>query len=59
VVMLTLYGASLYGGTLIAPIICVWSDRIGHRNMLTGMRLAYGVVAAILTVLAFTNTLRP
>ena len=59
VVMLTLYGASLYGGTLIAPIIGVWSDRIGHRNMLTGMRLAYGVVAAILTVLAFTNTLRP
>jgi MFS family permease len=57
VVMLTLYGASLYGGTLIAPIVGVWSDRIGHRYMLAGMRAAYAVVAAILTVLAFTGTL--
>jgi MFS family permease len=59
VVMLTLYGASLYGGTLIAPIVGVWSDRVGHRNMLSAMRAAYAVVAAILTVMAFTNTLRP
>lgn len=59
VVMLTLFGASLYGGTLIAPIMGVWSDRIGHRNMLTAMRLAYALVAAILTALAFTDTLRP
>jgi MFS family permease len=59
VVMLTLFGASLYGGTLIAPIVGVWSDRVGHRNMLTGMRAAYALVAAILTVLAFTGTLRP
>jgi MFS family permease len=34
VVMLTIFGALLYGGTLIAPIVGVWSDRIGHRNML-------------------------
>ena len=36
VVMLTVFGALLYGGTLIAPIVGVWSDRIGHRNMLIG-----------------------
>ena len=36
VVMLTVFGALLYGGTLIAPIVGVWSDRIGHRNMLSG-----------------------
>src|SRR5690242_17605747 len=59
VVMLTLYGASLYGGTLIAPLVGVWSDRVGHRNMLSAMRAAYAVVAAIFTVMAFTNTLRP
>ena len=29
VVMLTVFGALLYGGTLIAPIVGVWSDR--HR----------------------------
>ena len=59
VVWLTLYGASLYGGTLIAPLVGVWSDRIGHRNMLTGMRAAYALVAAVLMVLAFTGALRP
>jgi MFS family permease len=59
VVMLTLFGALLYGGTLIAPIIGVWSDRIGHRNMLTGMRAVYALVAATLMTLAFTGTLRP
>src|ERR1041384_1602260 len=48
VLMLTLYGALLYTGTLIAPIMGVWSDRVGHRNMLTGMRTIYGVVAAMM-----------
>src|SRR3954471_10225192 len=59
VVMLTIFGALLYGGTLIAPIVGVWSDRIGHRNMLTGMRAIYALVAATLTTLAFTGTLHP
>ena len=59
VVMLTVFGASLYGGTLIAPIFGVWSDRLGHRNMLTGMRTAYAVVAIMLMTLAFTGTLKP
>jgi MFS family permease len=59
VVMLTIFGALLYGGTLIAPIVGVWSDRIGHRNMLSGMRAIYAVVAATLTTLAFTGALNP
>ena len=59
VLMLTLYGALLYGGTLIAPMVGVWSDRIGHRNMLSAMRAVYALVAATLMVLAFTGTLRP
>src|ERR1700753_424502 len=59
VVMLTVFGALLYGGTLIAPIMGVWSDRVGHRNMLTAMRTAYAVVAAILMTLAFSGTLQP
>src|SRR6201996_4091108 len=58
VVMLTIFGASLYGGTLIAPIMGVWSDRIGHRNMLTGMRIAYATVATTLMTLAFTGALQ-
>ena len=59
VLMLTLYGALLYGGTLIAPMVGVWSDRIGHRTMLATMRAVYALVAATLMVLAFTETLRP
>jgi MFS family permease len=59
VVMLTIFGALLYGGTLIAPIVGVWSDRIGHRNMLSGMRAVYALVAATLMILAFTGTLKP
>src|SRR5690349_2605761 len=59
VVMLTIFGALLYVGTLIAPIVGVWSDRIGHRNMLTGMRAIYALVAATLTTLAFTGALNP
>ena len=59
VVMLTLFGALLYGGTLIAPIVGVWSDRIGHRTMLSSMRALYALVAAVLMVLAFTGTLHP
>lgn len=59
VVMLTIFGALLYLGTLIAPLIGVWSDRVGHRTMLSSMRAGYGVVAGILMTLAFTGTLRP
>jgi MFS family permease len=59
VVMLTAFGALLYGGTLIAPIVGVWSDRIGHRVMLTAMRAAYAIVAGTLMTLAFTGTLKP
>jgi MFS family permease len=59
VVMLTVFGALLYGGTLIAPMIGVWSDRVGHRAMLSSMRAGYAVVAGVLMTLAFTGALRP
>ncbi|MEI8151152.1 MAG: MFS transporter [Hyphomicrobiales bacterium] len=59
VVMLTLFGALLHGGTLIAPMVGVWSDRIGHRNILSGMRTVYALVAGMLMILAFTGRLTP
>jgi MFS family permease len=49
----------LYGGTLIAPMIGVWSDRIGHRTMLSAMRAIYALVAVLLMTHAFTGTLQP
>jgi Na+/melibiose symporter-like transporter len=59
VLLLTIYGALLYGGTLIAPMMGVASDRIGHRNMLSGMRAIYAGVAAVLMALAFAGILNP
>ena len=59
VIYLTAYGALLYGGTLIAPIIGVASDRVGHRNLLSVMRATYALVAAVLMALAFAGVLSP
>jgi MFS family permease len=59
VLFLTVFGAVQYGGTLIAPILGVASDRIGHRKLLSGMRAVYAVVAAILLILALAGMLTP
>src|SRR5262245_39731680 len=59
VVLLTLFGALQHGGTLIAPILGVVSDRIGPRNLLTAMRLCYAAIATTLMTLAFAGALNP
>jgi predicted MFS family arabinose efflux permease len=59
VVLLTLFGALQHGGTLIAPILGVVSDRIGPRNLLTGMRLIYATIATTVMTLAFADVLNP
>jgi MFS family permease len=59
VVLLTVFGALQYGGTLIAPMFGVASDRIGHRHLLSGMRAIYGCVAAAVMTLAFAGVLNP
>jgi MFS family permease len=59
VVMLTVFGALLYGGTLIAPILGVVSDRVGHRLLLSAMRAIYAAIAAALMALAFAGMLSP
>ena len=59
VLLLTVFGAMQYGGTLIAPMLGVASDRIGHRTLLAGMRAVYASVAATLMVLAFAGALTP
>ena len=59
VLKLTLFGASLYFGTLIAPMLGVVGDRAGHRGTLVVMRLAYMVLATLLMTLAFSGALTP
>ena len=57
VLMLSVFGALQYLGTLIAPMVGVLGDRIGQRNVLCGMRTIYAVLAALLCVLALTGML--
>src|SRR5580765_2556558 len=50
VVWLTVFGASQYLGTLIAPLYGVAGDRLGHKTLLLAMRCAYAVFASTLLV---------
>jgi len=59
VLLLTLFGALQYFGTLIAPIFGMVGDRLGHRRVLATMRALYAILATALLTLAFTGTLRP
>jgi MFS family permease len=59
VLLLTLFAALTYIGTLIAPLFGVAGDRIGHRNLLAAMRMIYVALATTLMVLAFTGYLNP
>jgi MFS family permease len=59
VVLLTLYGALQYLGTLVAPVFGLAGDRFGHRNTLCVMRAIYTMMAALLSVLALTGLVSP
>jgi predicted MFS family arabinose efflux permease len=59
VLLLTLFGALQYLGTLIAPLIGLAGDRIGHRIVLCGMRAIYAALAMTVVTLALTGILRP
>lgn len=57
VLLLSLFGAMLYIGTLVAPLFGVVGDRIGHRNVLCGMRGFYTALAATLMAIALAGAL--
>ena len=59
VLLLTLFAALTYIGTLIAPVFGVVGDRIGHRDLLAAMRATYTALSATLMTLAFTGYLNP
>jgi predicted MFS family arabinose efflux permease len=59
VLLLTLFASFGYFGTLIAPMLGVAGDRIGHRDLLAMMRAAYAVLATVLLTLALTGNLNP
>jgi MFS family permease len=57
VLLLTLFASLNYTGTLLAPILGVIGDRIGHRDLLAVMRASYAGLAAVLMTLALTGHL--
>src|SRR5579859_6091900 len=59
VLLLTLLWALQYLGTLLAPIIGMAGDRVGHRTVLCAMRAWYAVLATLMTSLALAESLRP
>ena len=59
VLLLTVFGALMFLGTLFSPMLGVIGDRIGQRNLLSGMRIAYTVLAATLLALALSGLLTP
>ena len=59
VLMLSLFGALQYIGTLIAPVFGLAGDRLGHRNVLCAMRVSYAVLASLIAVLALLGVITP
>jgi MFS family permease len=59
VVLLTLFGALQYAGTLFSPLYGVAGDRMGNRSLLCGMRAIYTLLAASLMTIAFLGALTP
>ncbi len=57
VLLLTVFGALRYLGTLIAPLFGMAGDKFGHRNVLCAMRGTYALLATCMTVLAFAGLL--
>jgi MFS family permease len=59
VLLLTVLASLQYVGTLIAPILGMVGDRMGHRDLLAMMRFAYAALAATIMTLALTGHLAP
>jgi MFS family permease len=59
VLLLTLFASLNFVGTLVAPMLGVVGDRIGHRDLLAMMRTSYALLAVMLMTLALTGYLSP
>ncbi|MBS7811047.1 MFS transporter [Roseococcus pinisoli] len=59
VIWLTVFASLQFTGTLLAPLLGVAGDRIGHRNLLAAMRLFYLAIAGCVAGLAVLGALSP
>lgn len=59
VLLLTVLASLQYVGTLIAPVLGMVGDRMGHRDLLAAMRFAYTALSATTMTLALSGHLSP
>jgi MFS family permease len=59
VVQLTIFGALMYGGTLLSPVLGTVGDRLGLRRVLTAMRASYALLAGVILALVASSNLSP
>lgn len=59
VVQLTLFGALMFVGTLLSPLLGTLGDRVGLRRVLAGMRTSYALLATVILVLVISGRLSP
>lgn len=59
VLLLTVFASLPFLGTLLAPMLGVAGDRIGHRRLMCLMRGFYLSLAAVLAALSFAGQLGP
>ena len=59
VVQLTLFGALMFVGTLLSPLLGTLGDRVGLRQVLAGMRSSYALLAGMILVLILAGELSP
>ncbi len=59
VLLLAVFAALQFTGTLLAPLFGVMGDRAGHRKLLCAMRAVYATLATTLMVLTFAGVLTP
>lgn len=59
VVMLVVFGALQYLGSLVSPLFGVVGDRLGYRRMLVLSRALYAALAATVMLLAWQQALTP
>jgi MFS family permease len=59
VVQLTLFGALMFVGTLLSPLLGMLGDRWGLRRMLAAMRTSYAVLAGVILALVVSGRLSP
>ena len=57
VVQLTLFGALMYVGTLLSPLLGTFGDRAGLRRVLAGMRTSYALLAGVILTLVTSDSL--